>query len=153
MTAPIVSLASAVITAINNAASKSLVRRYVPFYKSSDVENGVWFVMAATEDTTKKRAVDINRLSVDVAYQKALPKSQQGAENPLENNAFLDACMNEVESVKALYREGGALADSALVNRWAFQGMSNNPIYRPDLMLENQIFTSVIRLDFLELQG
>lgn len=145
----IVALADALITEFATAG-KTFTRRYIPFFDAKSVENGKWFVVAAAEEVTKKRATDSVVHGVDIAYQKALPASQAGAENPLENNTFIDACMTEVESVKALFREGGSLNDKDIgAKKWVVLRMTNNPIYRPDLLLENQIFTSVIRLEFL----
>lgn len=149
MTAQVVTLATALITELATAG-KTATRRYVPFFEANEVADGKWFVMAATEEVQKKRAIDLETHAVDVAYQRALPGSQAGAENPLENNTFLDACMAEVETVKALFREGGSLSAKDIGSKkWVVVRMSNSPIYRPDLLLENQIFTSVIRLEFL----
>lgn len=150
MTAPIVALTTALITAINMAGSKSVVRRYVRFYAAKDLpDNGQWFAIGIEEDFTKKRRTDIVKLSVDVGFQRGLPDASEDYPDPLTNLPFLDACMAEVESVKALFREGGALAEAEIGNKWVFESMSQSPIYRPELLVENQIFTSVIRLTFL----
>lgn len=150
MTAPIVALTTALITAINSAAGKTMVRRYVRFYAAKDLPDaGQWFAMGTEEDFTKKRQTDIVKLSVDVGYQRPLPEATGPNPTPHDNLEFLDACMAEVETVKALFREGGALALAEIANKWVFQSMSNSPIYRPELLVENQIFTSVTRLTFL----
>jgi len=143
-------LTEALITAINTAGSKSVVRCYVRFYAAKDLpEAGQWFAIGIEEDFTKKRRTDITKLSVDVGFQKRLPDASEAYPNPLDNLPFLDDCMAEVESVKAMFREGGALADAEIGNKWVFESMSQSPIYRPELLVENQIFTSVIRLTFL----
>lgn len=144
MTAPIIDLTNAVVLAIN-AYGKAMTRRYVHFRSANDVALGQWFAMAATEEIVKKRLVDTVKYNVDIAYQRALPSG----DDPLGNTAFLDACMEEVESVKALFREGCNIADEEFGANWVFLGMTNSPIYRPEMLLENQIFTSVIRLEFL----
>lgn len=150
MTAPVVALTTALITAINSAGSKSVVRRYVRFYAAKDLpEAGQWFAIGSEEDFAKKRRTDITKLSVDVGFQRPLPAASAGQPEPVNNLPFLDACMAEVESVKALFREGGALADAEIGNKWVFESMSHSPIYRSELLVENQIFTSVVRLTFL----
>lgn len=149
MTTPIVELTKALIIAIN-AQGKSLVRRYVRFYVAAGLPaEGQWFAIGVEEDATKKRHIDIVTHAVDVAFQRALPPASAGQPDPMNNLAFLDDCMLEVESVKAMFRAGGPLADVAIDGKWVFQSMANSPIYRPDLLVENQIFTSVIRLTFL----
>lgn len=144
MSVPIIDLTNAVVLAIN-AYGKAMSRRYVHFRSASDVAVGQWFAMAATEEIAKKRLVDTVKYNVDIAYQRALPSG----DDPLGNTVFLDACMEEVESVKAMFREGGDMEDVEFGSNWVFLGMTNSPIYRPEMLLENQIFTSVIRLEFL----
>ncbi len=149
MTAPIITLTQALITAINNQG-KNLVRRYVRFYVAKDLPaEGQWFAIAVDEQLQKKRTTDIVKPMVDVAFQRPLPPASQANPDPTNNLTFLDACMDEVESVKALFREGGALAEAEIGGKWVLEAMDNSPIYRPDLLVENQIFTSVIRLTFL----
>lgn len=149
MTVPIVTLTTAVITAINGQG-KNLVRRYVRFYVAKDLPaDGQWFAIGVDEQINKKRTTDIVKPVVDVAFQRPLPAASSQYPDPVNNLPFLDQCMDEVESVKALFREGGALAEFEFGNKWAFESMENSPIYRPDLLVENQIFTSVIRLTFL----
>lgn len=153
MTAPVISLVDAVIAAINGAASKSIVRRYAPFDESASLPGGKWEAFASTEDVTKKRRVDVVRSTVGLVYRRTMPAANSGAPNPLENNTFLDGCMNEVESVKALFREDGALADTAIADKWVFESMRNNPVYNPEVLKNNQLFVSIVFLEFLTLQG
>lgn len=149
MTAPIVTLTQALITAINGQG-KNLVRRYVRFYVASDLPaEGQWFAAGVDEDYTKKRIVDIVKPSVDVAFQRPLPAASAAYPDPINNLPFLDQCMAEVETVKAMFREGGALAEKEISEKWVFESMNNSPLYFPNLLVENQIFTSVIRMTFL----
>jgi hypothetical protein len=83
-----------------------------------------------------------------VAYQEPLPDKTDAQPNPLENMVWFDATMAEVEPVKNLYRGGGPLRDT-VYDGLQFARMLNTPIYRPDLHIDHQIFTSVVRLEFV----
>lgn len=149
MTAPIVTLTQALITAINGQG-KNLVRRYVRFYVAKDLPaDGQWFAVGVDEDFTKKRIVDFVKPTVDVAFQRPLPAASGQYPDPTNNLPFLDECMAEVETVKVMFRAGGVLAEKEIGGKWVMESMTNSPIYLPNLLLENQIFTSVIRLTFL----
>ncbi len=152
MSAPINNLAEALIAALATQG-KTVVRSYLTLEKTRDLQNGKWLALVSTENVTKKRRVDSVKSSIAVVYQRQLPSSTSLIENPLENNTFLDSCMNEVESVKSMFREDGPLADVALNDTWVFESMTNSPIYVPNHLLENQVFTSPLMLEFLTLQG
>lgn len=148
MTAPVLSLASALTTKLAEVTGKQFYRRYAPFSEAKELEAGKWVVLAAAEDFTKKRTTDQTVVSADVGYQRQIPPANNTNPDPLANLTFLDGCLNEVESVKALFRENGTLADLA-INDFVFLRMTNSPIYRSDLLIEQQIFISVLRLEFL----
>lgn len=148
MTAPVLSLATALTTKLNELTGKQFIRRYAPFYESKDIESGKWLVLAAAEEYSQvARSVGRTIVSVDVGYQVQMPPANNTNPDPLANLTFLDGCLNEVESVKALFKEGGPL-QSVSFSDFVFKSMSNSPIYRTDILIEQQIFISVIRLDF-----
>lgn len=148
MPTPIVELAKALKTRLDTALSVTFERAYVPFLNREDVEDGKYILMASSEDTTTRRLVDTDKASIVVAYQKALPDSTTAYPDPLKNIPFFDDCMEKVEAMKALFREGGALNLVDLYG-YVYLSQSNVPLYRPDFILDYQIFTSEVRLDFI----
>ncbi len=144
---PAVELAKGVAVALHNATGKTFERSYDVNPEPGEVVSGKWFVMAATEDFTKRQRVDVSKLAVDVGYFRALPESSDEYPNPEKNLPWLDSQMEEVESVKALFREDGALSELVVAN-CCFVGMINSPLYNPDALGDGQVFISVVRLEF-----
>lgn len=147
-TVPIVELAKALKTELDSALTVSFVRSYIPFTNPEDCTNGLYLIMANSEETTTKRRIDVLKPSIVLAYQRTLPESSNSYPDPLKNLPFFDECMEKVEDIKALFREGGSLNEKT-ISGCVFLQMSNSPIYRPDFILDYQIFTSEIRLDFI----
>lgn len=151
MAAPIVELADDLVSKLATATGYTFARRMGPYLQRDDLDDGGrWIVVAAgDEQTAKARQVDRSTLIVDVAYQEALPESTDAAPNPLENLSWLDARMERVENVKNAFRGEGSLRDADWPGDLVFVRMTNSPIYRPDILTDYQIFTAVIRLEFV----
>lgn len=147
MTVPAVELSKNLLAKLNAVLpGKNFTRRYIGVYDAEKVKDGRWFVAMSAEDIKHTRHVDFPNLSIDIAYQRALPDSSEAFPEPENNLPFLDACMEEVESVKVLFREDGQLREMDLGD-CSFKSMTNQ-LYRPDMLYDNEIFTSVIRLEF-----
>jgi hypothetical protein len=146
---PIIDLAQAVRVAVAAATGKTVSRRYAPHFdkKDPELQAGEWFVVVTAEDLRKKRHTQFPRLTVELAYQRALPDSTTEFKDPLSNLPFLDGCMAEVQGVKNLFGEGGSLQRKILAE-CDLADVSNNPLYRPDLLYDLSIFTSVIKLEY-----
>jgi hypothetical protein len=148
MAAPIIELADEVAEQLAAATGFAFERRVGPYLRREDLEAGRWIVVPAGESTVRKaRYVDQATLTVDVAYQRALPDATDGQPDPVENLPWFDAVMADVEIVKSCWRPGGLLRELSLVG-FDFSSMANTPIYTPQLLSDYQIFTSVVRLEF-----
>ena len=145
---PVVELAKALKTELDSALGVDFQRVYAPFMSAEDCATDTYLIMANTEEISTKRRIDILKLSIVLAYQLKLPDASPDYRDPLKNTPFFDGCMEKVEDIKALFREGGALNEKSISN-CVFQSISNSPIYRPDFVVDYQIFTSEIKLDFL----
>ena len=150
MPAPVIELRDAVADALNVAlAPSSFEKRWVAYLKRKDVEEGKWLVTPAGDDRiTAAKAVVKSNLVVDVIWQISLPDSTDAAPDPLQNDAWFTAQMDRIETVKELFATDGDLRDEQFAG-FDFFRLTNSPIYRPDLLTDYQIFTSVVRLEFL----
>lgn len=146
-TVPVVELAKALKTELDTALSVTFQRVYAPFLNAEECASDTYLIMANSEDISPKRRIDVLKLSIVLAYQLKLPNATAEYRDPLKNIPFFDACMEKVEAIKALFREGGALNEKEISN-CVYLSMSNSPIYRPDFIVDFQIFTSEIKLDF-----
>lgn len=152
MAAPIITLAAELKTQLESAIGGTFERRNAPYFRRDDIEDGKWIIVAAgDEQTIRSRIADRSTLTIDIAYQEALPDKTDANPDPTENHTWFDDKMAKVEAVKNLFRAGGngPLRDYQWGNGLYFQTMTNSPIYRPDMMQDYQIFTSVIRLTFV----
>lgn len=151
MSAPTIELAKELITQLELHTEYDFERRVAPYLKRPDVVGGKWIVIASGDSQARRgRKVDLSTLTIDIAYQEALPDKTTANPNPLENLTWFDATMAKVESLKNLFRPGGELHEHVFATGDAiFQSMENAPLYRPDLHVDYQIFTSVVRLEFL----
>ena len=152
MGVPVIDLADDLVTKLGTETSHSFERRVAPYFSKDDVEGGKWIVIPAgdTQDI-RARKVDVSTLTVDVGYQANLPDKTNAEPDPLNNTTWFDAEMQKLEDVKDLFRGEGSLRHEKFApsSKFYFQAMTNTPIYRPDLMTDYQIFTAVIRLEFL----
>lgn len=149
MANPVITLADDLKTTLAAETGYTFERRVAPYWERKQVSVGKWVVIPATKETEiKARAVDRTRIAIDVAYQQALPESTDSQPDPIENHPWFDANMAKIETVEALFRPGGNLREHLFALGFYFQSLENNPIYRPDLLQDYQIFTSVVRITF-----
>jgi hypothetical protein len=150
MPAPVIALRDAVADALAaELTPATFEKRWVAYMKRADVAEGKWVVTPAGDDrTTAAKAVVKSNLVVDVIWQIALPDSTDTALDPLTNNAWFHEQMDRIETVKELFATDGDLRDEQFAG-FDFLKLTNSPIYRPDLLTDYQIFTSVVRLEFL----
>jgi hypothetical protein len=150
MTTPIIEVRNAVADALHAAfPAITFEKRFVGYLKRADVIEGKWLVTPAGDDRANAAKVVVKSTAfVDVIWQIALPESTDAFPDPLENTTWFDAQMQAVETVKELFATDGELRDVDFAG-FQFLRLSNNPIYRPDLLTDYQIFTSVVRLELL----
>ena len=67
----------------------------------------------------------------------------------MENKTWFDAVMAKLEEIKNLFRGDGDLRQATFADGFQFSTMTNTPIYRPDLIQDFQIFTAVMRFEFV----
>jgi hypothetical protein len=144
----IVELADAVKTSIQTLTSRTVRRRYVPYFDSEQVVDGKWFILVAEEDPNSKGDIDTPKLTIDLGYQKAIPEPTDAVPEPEDHLPTLDAMMEEVETIKNLFAEGGAMRERVQAN-CVFLNYRPAPLYRQDFLYEMGIFFSVIRLEYL----
>ncbi|QDV26934.1 hypothetical protein [Aureliella helgolandensis] len=147
MPTPIQELTIALQSAIAAELSIVIERRKIAYFTPGEVREGKYIIVGIGEDTNAKRGIDLLDLQVDLGYQIALPEPTESNPDPANNIPWSDEQEQKVDAIKQLFRPDGALRDRAIagVN---YLRMQNTPIYRPDMLLDNQIFTSVIRLEF-----
>ncbi|AMV31717.1 hypothetical protein VN12_06320 [Pirellula sp. SH-Sr6A] len=146
MSHPLLTLRDALVAKLI-AMNKSAEARYVEYKSKREVKDGKYLVAIASESDKQFRNVDQRDYFIDVAYQRSLPEATKEKPDPLENNAFLDACVIEVATVKALFQEGGELRGNALADCVAIE-ILDGPLYLPNHLTEHNIFTSSFRVRF-----
>lgn len=146
MPAPIKVLAIALLAELNTATGKTFTRRYAPYYDAAELAEPKYFLITTRErNNVAARSVERSDLTVLIGFQQALPDAEDKDDDFLENTDWLDARMDEVETIKGLFRPGGALRNKS-IGGCEFKTMTNDPVYMPDLLLDNAIFTSMIEL-------
>ena len=146
---PIVALSIATHAAVQTALSLTIERQYSPYFDAEDVpdsEGGKWIqLLASDESGFQGRGLAESELSVDFAYQRALPDKVNRGDAAIPTS-WCDARVNELGLLKDLFRPGGDLRDFAPIAGATFKRYQNNPVYVPELLIENAIFTGVVRL-------
>lgn len=153
MAAHWIEIAEALRAALQSQLGGSIERRYTAYYKPEDVESGKYLIVGGASELTPRRGVDSLEIGVDVGYQRALPDPDQQYPDPLNNVPFLDACSEKVQAVKDLFAAGDELSGSGPLRDYNFAGATylrwrNDPLYRPDILIDHRIYTSVIRFEF-----
>lgn len=147
MSVPVIDVAIALKAAIEGALSITVERRYSAYFDPGQVRDGKYLLVTSGEDTDAKRGIDLLDLTVDVGYQIALPVPTESEPDPANNLTWADGQMAKVQAIKQLFRAGGSLRDSDFAGA-TYLRMTNSPIFRPEMLRDNQIFTSVLRLEF-----
>lgn len=143
---PILVLRNAIV-ALLVAKGKDASARYVEYTKKSECVNGKYFVAIASEDDKQFNNVDRRDFLIDIVYQRGLPTATQAQPDPLENNEFLDACVTEFATVKSLFQEGGEYRGASIGNCVMIE-IFEQQMYSPTHLLEQQIFTTSVRMRF-----
>jgi hypothetical protein len=148
-----IQVAEALRSAIATALGVTVERRYTAYFDKQDVEGGKYLVVGAATELEGKRGVDQLTIAIDVGYQRALPAPTEAQPDPSNNIAWLDAESEKVQAIKNLFAAGDELGGEGALRSMDFAGATylrwtNSPLYRPDMLLNNSIYTSVIRCEF-----
>lgn len=144
---PAIEIAKALQSAIENQLDITITRRYSAYFNREDVRDGKYLIVSAGEDTDAKRSIDLLDVTVDVGYQIALPEPTEDEPDPANNLPWADAQLAKVQAIKQLFRDDGLLREADFAGG-TYLRMTNTPLYRPETMRDNEIFTSVIRFEF-----
>lgn len=153
MAAHWIQVAEALRSAIATALGVTVERRYTAYFDKQDVVAGKYLVVGAASELEGKRGIDQLTIGVDIGYQRSLPEPTGDWPDPKNNIPWLDAESNKVQAIKDLFAAGDELSGEGPLRSMNFAGAtylrwSNSPLYRPDLLLNNSIYTSVIRCEF-----
>lgn len=151
ITEPILLLSATLATRLSTELSIAIgspvtvERRYAPYWKAADLIAPKW-VTLLREDSIERQLRNLapGELSIDVALQAALPEIA-GRDDEFIDVDACDAFVEMVGKLKSLYRPGGVMRDETVAGA-EFRSYKNAPIYRPDLLVANGIFTSVVSL-------
>lgn len=148
-----IAISDALATQLATALGVSVSRRYTAYYDKQDVVDGKYLVVGSGHELQGKRGIDLLEVSVDVGYQRALPAPTPEYEDPKNNIPWLDAESTKVQAILDLFSAGDELSEPGPLRHADFAGATylrwaHAPIYRPDMLRDNSIFTSVIRFDF-----
>lgn len=148
-----IQVAEALRSAIATALGVTVERRYTAYYDKQDVVAGKYLVVGAVSELEGKRGIDQLTIGVDVGYQRGLPDPTDEWPDPKNNIPWLDAESDKVQAIKDLFAAGDELSGEGPLRAMNFAGAlylrwTNSPLYRPDLLLNNSIYTSVIRCEF-----
>lgn len=143
---PMLTLRDAIVSKLL-AMGKSAEARYVEYKSKKEVSTGKYLIALASEFDKQFTNVDQRDFSIDIVYQRGLPEPTKEKPDPLENNAFLDACVIEIATVKALFQEGGELRGNAIANCVSVE-IVDGPLYLPVHLIEHNIFTASFRVRF-----
>lgn len=153
MTARVITLAEALKDHLAAQLGKTVIRRYAPYIGRGQLADERITVFPSSDvPQTTARKVDENELVVGVEVAQTLPESgDQKRSNPdadINQLTFLDARMETVNSIKALFRDDGTLRETE-IGSCIFIEMSNAPIYSLNRLIEDRIFSSVVTLTFM----
>lgn len=120
---------------------------YAVFDHPSDLKNGKWYVAINADATKEFRKVDLRDVTMDIAYQIALPDATKEYPKPVANLPFLNTAMERVDKVRSLFSQDGEYRDESIADHIAIETFDMPP-YLPSNLLEHGLFTSVIRVRF-----
>lgn len=142
-------IADAFATEVNSALGITCVRRYAPSLDKSDLADGRYLVVPASAEQELKRGIEDGRFEIDFGYQITVPVGI----DPTDDIGWLDSQADKVQAVLDLFRSGdevtprGPLIDKLFAGA-EYMGWTHSPIYRPDILRDHGIFTSVVRFNF-----
>lgn len=143
---PIIPLRSAIVGLLIGMG-KSASSRYSPVLERKQLIPAKWFVALQGDEIKETNLTDRRDFIIDVVYQHGLPDPTDEDPIPLENLAWLDAQINEVDSFRALFREDGELRGVELANCVAIE-LVDMALYLPNHLIDHSIFTSLTRIKF-----
>jgi hypothetical protein len=143
---PILPLRDAIVARLVSMG-KAASARYSPVLERKQLIPAKWFVAVQGDETRETNLTDRRDLQLDVVYQHGLPDPTEADAIPLENLAWLDAQINEVDDFRALFREDGALRGVPIADCIAIE-LVTMPLYLPNYLIDHSIFTSVTRIKF-----
>ena len=150
-TEPILQLRDALVgrlsTELSAAIGSAVVveSRYVPYLDPKDLQTPRWIaVLNADSIEAQLRGLAPGELTIDIGLQAALPpKNERNAD--YFKTETLDAWVEQVGKLKALYRPGGILRGERIAGA-EFRRYTNAPLYRQESLVANGIFISVVTL-------
>lgn len=153
MAAHWIEIAEALRAAVASQLGVTVERRYTAYFDKEDVKDGRYLVVGNAVELAGKRGIDHNDITIDIGYQRGLPDPTEDQPDPFNNIAWLDAESEKVQALKNLFAAGDELGGKGSLREMDFAGASfvrwtNNPLYRQDLLLNNSIYTSVLRCEF-----
>lgn len=152
MAAHWIEIAEALRAAVATALGVTVERRYTAYFDKEDVKDGKYLVVGNAVELAGKRGIDHNDITIDIGYQRGLPDPTESQPDPTNNIAWLDAESEKVQALKDLFAAGDELGGKGALREMNFAGANfvrwtNNPLYRQDLLLNNSIYTSVLRVE------
>ena len=143
---PILPLRDAMVAKLTEL-DKDATARYSPVTNQKQLRPAKWFVAVQGDELKETNLTDRRDLLLDVVYQHGLPDPTTADPVPLENVAWLDAQINEVDSFRDLFREDGSLRGIILADCTSIE-LVDMPLYLPNHLLDHSIFTSLTRIKF-----
>ena len=141
-------------TELQTALAKTVDRRYMPRRNIEDLDVlRISIYIEATEREELGRQVDVERYTYGIAVQKAAGPSVefdsdgQPVVDGVDNIAFGDEVLNQMEAVKDLFRKDGALRFKVIAG-CTFQEMVHEPPYEPLHLLTMGIYTSILDITY-----
>lgn len=134
----ITAIADAVVTALQAAGFDEAERKPLPYVKREDCRyrRCVVYPRVVQHDEGDREDYD-QVVEIGIAIQKEVTDPH--------SNTTVDALLDSVASLAALWKEGGALYSAVLQNAVHDGGPSHptGSIYEPDQLLTGNLFTSV----------
>lgn len=141
MSSVLVSIAEAVKDGLNTEiVGLSATRVYKVDIEREELSGRQVYVVPAAERITPiSRAANEYEYDIDIGVFRPVAD--------VSDASLIDAGMDDVESILALFGQGGALRDSRMGGA-AWQAIDNSPAWDP-IRLEKHIFASRVRLTYV----
>lgn len=137
-----IDLADSLVAALNTAIpGLNALRRYVlPIRREDLVTTTVSVLPDSESQVVQNRSSNETTIVLNIVVQKAV--------NPVIN-AEVDVMVKLVESIKALYDEGGTLRNSTLADCVWNGELSNTPLWIAEHLYEQKVFSSIIKVTYI----
>lgn len=153
-TEPILQLRDALVARLNTelttAIGSSVVveKRYAPYLDPGVLQTPKWLALLKSDEITSQlRGLAPGEMEIDIGFQVALPAIASRDDDYIDTDTC-DAWVEMVGKLKTLFRpaQPAGILRSERIAGAEFRRYLNSPIYRPDLLIANGIFTSVVTL-------